>query len=124
MTSNVYSTISTALASIGLVLATSSLISGMQIVRGTYANIEGKIHRFNGIASIIIYCILAALSFINYGVSVLQIIGWLSGFFLIFLKLSVVMISRKKRRAFKYVSWLGSALILMWLYIIFINLPL
>lgn len=121
---NIYSTISTVLASIGLVLATSSFISGMQIVRGTHVNIEGKIHRFNGIVTITFYTILAALSFVNYGFSILSVAGWLFGFFLIFMKLAIVMISRKKRRAFKYVSWLGASLILMWLYIIFINLPL
>lgn len=121
---NIYSTISTVLASIGLVLATSSFISGMQIVRGTHVNIEGKIHRFNGIVTITFYTILAALSFVNYGFSILSVVGWLFGFFLIFMKLAIVMISRKKRRAFKYVSWLGASLILMWLYIIFINLPL
>lgn len=121
---NIYSTISTILASIGLVIATSSFISGMQIVRGTYVNIEGKIHRFNGIVTITIYVVLAVLSFINYGFTLLSVVGWLFGSFLIFMKLFVVMASRKKRRAFKYVSWLGASLILMWLYIIFINLPL
>lgn len=121
---NTYSTISTVLASIGLVLATSSFISGMQIVRGAYVNIEGKIHRASGIITITIYGTLTALSFINYGFSILSAAGWFFGFFLIFMKLTIVRLSRKKRRAFKYVSWLGASLILMWLYIIFINLPL
>ena len=68
----------TLIASVGLILATSSFISGLQLVKGTSVTLEGKIHRFNGVSSIIIYATLFILSMIQGGLS-WTIIGWVSG---------------------------------------------
>ena len=51
--------IPTLLSSIGLILAASSFISGLQLVRHQGRG-RGIIHKFNGIASIAIYVVLAA----------------------------------------------------------------
>jgi len=109
----------TIIASIGLILATSSFISGLQIVKGTRAGIEGKIHRINGVIVISLYIILAARSSVINGIT-WNIIWWVLGICVILLKLKIV---RTKGRAFKYVSWLGGTLILIWLYLVYIHLP-
>lgn len=121
---NFLTTLPVVLASIGLILATSSLISGLQLVKGITAHVEGKIHRFNGYATITIYCILAILSFVNSGIRFWALLAWTSGLLLTLLKLWIVKKSRKKRRAFKYVSWLGGTLVLMWFYLVYIHMPL
>lgn len=112
------------LASIGLIIATSSFISGLQLVRGTVATVEGKIHRLNGYMTIILYILLTILAFALHGISLWSVGGWLLGFLIILTKLWIVKKSRKKRRAFKYVSWFGATLTLMWLYIVYVHLPL
>lgn len=111
------------LASIGLVMAVSSFISGLQLVRMKIL-IEGKIHRFNGYASIVLYLVLAALSFTETGLRFMSVVGWSMGFLLILSKLWIVRTSRKKRRAFKYISWFGGSLMLLWLYLVYIHMPL
>ncbi len=119
---SVFSTLPIILASIGLVLATSSFISGLQLVKG--ANIsERKIHRINGFSTMILYLALAVFYFLENGIGVWGVIAWLLGFFVIFLKLSIVH-AKNKRRAFKYVSWLGGTLIVIWLILVYINIPL
>lgn len=114
----------TLLSSIGLILAASSFISGLQLVRGTKGGVEGIIHKFNGIASISIYVMLAVLSFKTSGIGFWSFFGWLGGLCLFFLKLFIVKKGRHKRRAAKYISWLGGMLTLMWLYLVYIHLPL
>ena len=119
---SVFSTLPVILASIGLVLATSSFISGLQLVKG--ANIsERKIHRFNGFATIILYLVLSIFYFRENGIGIWSAIAWLTGFFVIFLKLSIVH-AKNRRRAFKYVSWLGGTLIIIWLILVYINIPI
>lgn len=109
----------TIIASVGLVLATSSFISGLQIVKGTRAGIEGKIHRVNGVIVISLYIILAVRSVVINGLT-WNFVWWVLGMCVILLKLKIV---RTKGRAFKYVSWLGGTLILIWLYLVYIHLP-
>ncbi|MBI5237526.1 MAG: hypothetical protein HY887_03785 [Deltaproteobacteria bacterium] len=116
--------IPTLLSSIGLILAISSFISGLQLVRGIKGGVEGIIHKFNGIVGIAIYIILAVLSFKTSGIGLWSFLGWLGGLFLFFLKLFIVKKGRHKRRAAKYISWLGGMLTLMWLYLVYIHLPL
>ena len=111
----------TILASIGLVLATSSFISGVQLVRSTKGTVEGKIHRFNGYVSITLFTTLAVLWVADKGVGFWSIAPWVSGILFIFLKISIV---RKRGRAFKYVSWMGVTIIFMWLYIIYRHIPI
>lgn len=117
---NIFTNLPAVLASIGLVLATSSFISGLQMVKAKGV-LERKIHKGNGIATAIIFIALALLSFINYGVNFWSFSGWLSGALLIAVKITIV--RSRRRRAFKYVSWLGASLIIMWLYIVYIHIP-
>ncbi len=116
---NLFTSVPTVLASIGLIIATASFMSGLQLVRGA-SRIEKIIHRYNGIATLSLYCVLFVLSIINNGFRLVPILGWLGGWLVIALKLLIV---RKRGRALKYVSWVGSMLILMWLYLIYIHIP-
>lgn len=117
---NVFTDISTLIASLGLVLATSSFISGLQLVRGTRTSLEGKIHRFNGYGAICVYVTLAAMSFAEDGMRLWPAVGWFSGAGLIALKITIV---RRRKRAFKYVSWMGASLILIWLFMVYVHIP-
>lgn len=116
-----FTNFTTLLASIGMVLATSSFISGLQLVKGR-GRVERKIHRGNGLITFAIFAVLAVASFITYGLSLWSVGGWLAGAFIIGLK--VLIVHSRNRRAFKYVSWLGASLIVMWLYIVYIHIPL
>ncbi len=107
------------LAGIGLILATSSLISGLQMIKGARGSVEHKIHRFNGYCSITVYIALAILSLVKFGIRPGALIGWSAGFGLIFFKLWIV---KTRRRAIKYVPWLGVMVILMWLYVLYISM--
>jgi len=109
------------IGSIGMIIATSSFISGMQLVRTRKKSFEGKIHRINGYTSIALFIILFFLSFIGSGYSLMVLLLWLSGFSIILLKLRIV---RKRRWAFKYVCWFGVSIISMWIYIIYTHMPL
>jgi len=109
----------TVLASIALILATTSFISGLQLVRSR-SRIERKIHRFNGAISISIYTILMVWYFVVNGIALWPTTMWLSGFSLICAKLWMV---RKRGKAFKYVSWLGATLLLIWLYLVYVHIP-
>lgn len=114
-----FTSVPTVIASIGLIIATASFMSGLQLVRGA-SRIEKIIHRYNGIATLSLYCVLFILSLINNGFRLAPFLGWLGGWFVIFLKLLIV---RKRGRALKYVSWVGTTLILIWLYLIYIHIP-
>ena len=116
----VFSTASIVLASFGLILATSSFISGLQLVKSA-SMVERKIHRFNGFTALTIYVILAILAFWYEGFGFLRLLGWSSGLCVFLLKILIV--RSKKRRAFKYLSWLGGTLILVWLYMVYIHIP-
>lgn len=117
---SIFSNFSTILASLGLILATSSFISGLQLVKA--ANIaERKIHRFNGFTTLILLFCLAAVSIYNNGIGLWSFWGWVCAFSLFALKIYIV---RKRRRSFKYVSWIGASLILLWLFLVFKNTPI
>ncbi|HEY4705890.1 MAG TPA: hypothetical protein VII64_00430 [Thermodesulfobacteriota bacterium] len=118
---NAFTNFSTLLASIGMILATTSFISGLQMVKAK-GPIERKIHRGNGFISWTIFLVLAVLSFAKYGFSLWGLVGWTAGLFVIIIKLLIV--HSRNRRAVKYVSWLGATLICMWLYVVYIHIPL
>src|SRR5574337_843968 len=105
---SIFSNIPTIFASIGLILATFSFISGLQLVRAA-SLAERKIHRFNGFTTFTLYIALAVLAFAYNGVRFWPLIGWVSGLGLFLLKIWIV---RRKRRVYKYVSWMGATLIL------------
>jgi len=79
---NAFTNFSTVLASIGLILATTSFISGLQMVKAK-GPLERKIHRANGFISFVIFLILAVLSFATYGLSLWSLGGWTAGLFII-----------------------------------------
>lgn len=116
---SVFSTPATIVACLALILATSSFISGLQLVRGAIF-IERKIHRMNGFCVVALFVILLALDVTQNGITALSFTGWLFGALLITLKIWIV---RKRRKAFKYVSWVGGSLIVMWLVIVYLNIP-
>lgn len=113
-------TIPLILASMGLILATSSFISGLQLVKSNTI-VELKIHRINGYLSMTLFLTLAVLAFAEEGFEWMRLVGWVSGFSVLCLKVTIV---RKRSRAMKYLSWFGGTLILIWLYIVFIHIPL
>lgn len=109
------------IGSIGVILATSSFISGMQLVRTRKSSFEGRIHRMNGFVSIALFIILFIVSLIGSGFNLIVLLLWLSGFAVILMKLRIV---KSRRWAFKYVCWFGVAIICMWIYIIYTHMPL
>ncbi len=109
----------TIVASLGLILATSSFISGLQLVRAK-SRIELKIHRFNGQASIVLFTVLALWYFVREGIGFWSFIMWAFFLSVILFKLWIV---RKRHKAAKYVSWIGATLILIWFYIVYIHIP-
>ncbi len=115
----IFADVSTLFASIGLMLATSSFISGLQLVKSA-RRAERKIHRFNGFTTLGLFICLAATSIYYKGLSFWSFWGWLFGLSLFALKIFIV---RKRLKAIKYVSWLGASLILLWLYLVIINIP-
>ena len=109
------------IGSIGVIIATSSFISGMQLVRTRKRSFEGRIHRLNGYASIVLFGVLFLMSIVGSGFDLLVITLWLSGGAIILMKLRIV---RSRRWAFKYVCWFGVFIICMWVYIIYTHMPL
>ncbi|MBI5809850.1 MAG: hypothetical protein HZB21_01475, partial [Deltaproteobacteria bacterium] len=87
---SIFTNIPAILASIGLILATSSLISGLQLARGAKRTVDSRIHRFNGYINISIFVILAVLSFRETGLNIWTAVGWPAGLFLRLLKLMTV----------------------------------
>lgn len=117
---SILTSVPTLIASIGLILATSSFISGLQLVKSTAIAVEGKIHRANGIIALCLYCTLIVISIFQNGLT-LNLIAWFLGLCVIFLKLTII--RSRRRRTFKYVSWLGGTLFLIWLYVVWVHLP-
>jgi len=117
---SMYDNLATILASAGLVLATSSFISGLQLVKSRQKRVERKIHRGNGYLAISVYIGLMFSSILSGDGGLLKTLAWLAGLGLISLKLRIV---RRKGRSFKYVSWLGAILILLWLFLVFVHIP-
>lgn len=116
-----YTNIQTVLASLGLVLATSSFISGLQLVRGA-SMVERHIHRYNGFTTFGLYLTLAVMAMVKDGFYFISFLGWITGLLVILTKVYIV--RKRRRRSFKYVSWIGGTLILIWLYLMYIHIPL
>ncbi|MBI5561720.1 MAG: hypothetical protein HY894_02530 [Deltaproteobacteria bacterium] len=117
---SILTSVPTLIASVGLILATASFISGLQLVKTTAIAVEGKIHRANGIVAICLYIALFIISIFQNGLS-WSIPAWLLGLGVILLKISIV--RKRRRRTFKYVNWLGGTIFLIWLYVVWVHLP-
>lgn len=119
ITAGLLTDVRTVLASIGLILATASFISGLQLVK-IKSKIELKIHRFNGYSSITLFVVLMLWYFIKNSTGGWSLTLWLTGLSIILLKLWIV---KNNKKAKKYVSWIGASLILTWLYLVYIHIP-
>ena len=107
----------TIVASIGLIMATMSFITGLQTVkrdRGA-AVMMVKMHKLDGYVTCQIYLAVAVLSLSNGGFKLWPVIGWIAGLVLIIVKIAVV----RNIKFRKYSSRLGIMLFLSWLFIIY-----
>jgi len=112
--------ITTLLASLGLILATTSFISGLQAIKSR-GSADAKIHKLNGYVTFLIYISLAGLSLGKKdGIGLWPVAAWASGLLIIFVKIWVV----RSGKAYKYASWVGITLIIMWLIIIYTHIQL
>lgn len=117
----IFTNVSIILASIGIVLAATSFISGLQLVRATRASIEGKIHSANGYLTIILFIVLALIAIPDSTKNIAALLLPLTGLAVFLVKLWIV---RRHKRFLKYVSWMGGTLITIWLLIFYINIPI
>lgn len=110
--------INTIIASVGLVLATMSFISGLQVVKrdNILGAMSATMHRLNGYLSCLAYVILATMSLSSLsGMRTWSVIGWVVGFLLIIGKVMCV----RNEKLYKYGSRLGLLLFIAWLVIIY-----
>ncbi len=109
--------INTIVASIGLIMASMSFMTGLQTIKKdrSSAMIMVKMHRFDGYITCLIYIAVAVLSLIYGGIRFWTVTGWAAGLGLIILKILVV----RNRKYTKYASRVGMLLFLSWLFIIY-----
>lgn len=106
-------------ASLGLILATVSFISGFQALK-IKGSVDTRIHRLNGYLMFLAYLFLAVSSFIKGGISLSSIASWGAGLLIILTKIWVV----RRGKAYKFGSWLGIMLIITWLIIVYAYIPI
>ena len=112
--------ITTILASLGLILATTSFISGLQAMKNK-GSADAKIHKLNGYVTILIYLSLAGLSLGKKGeIGLWPVAAWASGLLIICIKIWVV----RRGQAYKYASWIGIMLLIVWLIIMYTHIQL
>ena len=107
----------TIVASIGLVMATMSFMTGLQTIKRDRADamMMVKMHKLDGYVTCQIYIAVALLSLSNSGFRLWPMIGWVAGLALIIVKIIVV----RNRKYCKYASRIGIMLFLSWLFIIY-----
>lgn len=104
------------LASIGLVIATASFLSGMQLVKKDNTAVILRIHRLNGYITFLIFTSLALLSLSGKGgIKSWLIMTWGAGFGVCLFKIWAV----KAKKGYKYGTRLGILLFIIWLVIIY-----
>lgn len=106
------------IASVGLVLATVSLITGLQVVKrnNVYGEMMASMHRVNGYLVFLIYIGVSAFSLGGHGgIRTWSVIGWSAGLGLMIIKIMVV----RNEKLYKYSSRLGLLLFITWLVIIY-----
>ncbi|OGW49378.1 MAG: hypothetical protein A2Z50_00420 [Nitrospirae bacterium RBG_19FT_COMBO_42_15] len=104
------------LASIGLVLATASFLSGMQLIKKDNTAVILKIHRLNGYITFLIFISLALMPlFGKGGIKPWAITAWGAGFGISLFKIWAV----KAKKGYKYGTRLGIILFIIWLAIIY-----
>ena len=107
----------TIVASVGMVMATMSFMTGLQTVKRDResAVMMVKMHKLDGYVTCQIYVAVALLSLSNSGFKLWPMIGWVAGLALIIVKIIVV----RNRKYCKYASRIGIMLFLSWLFIIY-----
>lgn len=109
----------TLIASIGVIFATTSFVSGLQVVKRDkeMGEMMAKMHRFNGYISVLIYVVIATLSLGDQSrpIRLWPVIGWVVGFGIIALKIIAV----RNEKFYKYASRLGLLLFIVWLVVIY-----
>lgn len=111
--------VTTILASLGLILATVSFISGLQAVKNK-GSLDSRIHKLNGYLTLLIYFTLAGLSLGEKGgIRLWPVTAWGAGLLIILTKIWIV----RSGRTYKYASWLGIMLIIIWLVIVYTHMP-
>ncbi|MCK4738376.1 MAG: hypothetical protein KAT46_00365 [Deltaproteobacteria bacterium] len=110
--------IATFFASLGFVIATTSFIGGFRMIRRTDHAIEASMHKFNGFLTIFLYLAIASISLLEE-FTYLILFLWCTGFGVHLLKLVFV----KKGLAVRYGGYMGGVFLIIWLIIIFNNLP-
>ncbi|MDO8446512.1 MAG: hypothetical protein Q7T53_10505 [Deltaproteobacteria bacterium] len=116
----IFTNLSITVASIGIVLAATSFISGLQLVRSTSASIEGMIHRANGYLTIILFIVLTLIAISSSMINMAALLLPLTGLAVFLVKLWII---RRHKRLLKYVSWMGGTLITIWLFVFYVNIP-
>jgi hypothetical protein len=116
----IFSSAAIILASLGIVLAVTSFISGLQLVRATRASIEGMIHRANGYLTVILFNVLTLIAISSNKINMASLLLPLTGLAVFLVKLWII---RRHKRFLKYVSWMGGTLITIWLLVFYINMP-
>lgn len=116
----IFTNLSITIASIGIVLAATSFISGLQLVRAMSVSVEAMIHRANGYLTILLFFVLSLISLSGKTINTVQLLLPLCGLSVFMLKLWII---RRQKRFLKYVSWMGGALILDWLLVFYVNIP-
>lgn len=110
--------INTIIASIGLIMATVSFMTGLQLAKRdkSVSIMMAGMHRINGYITCTVYIAIAALSLNgNGGFRTWSVIGWAVGLGLIAIKIFVI----RNERYYKYGSRVGLMLFVTWLIIIY-----
>ena len=108
----------TIIASLGVIFATTTFISGLQVAKREkqLGTIMTMMHRVNGYVTFIIYVVIATLTLSTYdSIQVWPVIGWFTGFFLMALKVLTV----RNEKFYKYASRVGLLLFIVWIVIIY-----
>lgn len=116
----IFTNVSIILSSIGIVLAATSFISGLQLVTATRASIEGVIHRANGYLTIILFIVMSLIAIPDSTINTAALLLPLAGLAVFLVKLWII---RRHKRFLKYVSWMGGTLITIWLLVFYVNIP-
>ncbi|MBI5599554.1 MAG: hypothetical protein HY890_07425 [Deltaproteobacteria bacterium] len=106
------------LASIGFMFAVVTFLAGFRMVRRADHQAEVLMHRVNGYCTITLYLVLASVSVAkNFGA--LYLAAWIIGFILHMMKVALA----RTKYVMRYGSYMGAALLITWLIVIFTHLP-
>jgi len=117
----IFTNVSIILASVGIVLAATSFISGLQLVRSRSQSIEAIIHRANGYITVALFALLALIAIPGIMINTAALLLPIAGLGIFLIKFWIV---RRNKRFLKYVSWMGGTLVVIWFLIFYVNIPI